>query len=123
MGRRGCYGTPLVSTAGYGEEFSLRLPTGTRFDRVALQEEIATGQRVRKFEVLLRTEETLATSPGTASDRLGKRSGWNRTLAQGEAIGAKRIFLVEPEEVSGNAGNVEVVLRILASVASPRIRS
>eukprot|EP01052_Picozoa_sp_SAG31_P004250 SAG31_NODE_174_length_21353_cov_23.387974_20_plen_763_part_00 len=48
---RMCYGTPLATTAGHGNVFTLRLAEGSTFDRFQLQEETVMGQRVRQFLV------------------------------------------------------------------------
>merc|ERR1719375_1103575 len=47
---RACYGIPLVSGSGQGYELVLAKPAGV-FDRVVLQEEIMSGQRVWQWRV------------------------------------------------------------------------
>ena len=73
---RNCYGSPLASTSGTGNIFTLTLPGNTLVDRVQLQEDIVLGQRVRNY--------TLEQNTG---------SGW-KSLVKGSAIGRKRIHVL-----------------------------
>jgi len=80
---RACYGTPVVSTAVTGTYAELETPPGSpQIDRVMLQEDLASGQRVRAYRVeyLLQGKWTLFSS--------------------GRSIGHKRIDLGNP--ISGS---------------------
>ena len=73
---RACYGSPLATSSGAGDEFVLHLRKGDVFDRFQLVEDIVTGQRIRNYTI-------------TMSD-----GGSKMTLVNGDAVGQKRIHLL-----------------------------
>ncbi|MGA7339257.1 MAG: alpha-L-fucosidase [Terracidiphilus sp.] len=93
------FAKPLAQTAGRGAQVTLSLAAPTRVDTLILQEDIASGERVRQFRIE------------------GHVGGTWRTLGEGAAIGHKRIQPVEPVDVDA--------LRIVTtrSVGTPVIRS
>lgn len=48
---RECYGTPLASSSGAGNEFTVLVRAGDTFDRFQLTEDIVMGQRVRNYTI------------------------------------------------------------------------
>lgn len=72
------YGNPLAQTAGTGMTFELRLPQEQLVDRLIIGEEIAEGERIRKYVVEAKVK--------------GK---WS-LLCAGESVGNKRIQRFEP---------------------------
>ena len=94
---RGCYGSPIAQTSGKGLSFTVMPSAPCALDRVVLQEDQATGQRVRAWEVTA----TLA-------------DGSSLNLGQGQSIGNKRILaLAEVKEVT------MVRLTISSAVGTP----
>ncbi|MFO0784109.1 MAG: alpha-L-fucosidase [Phycisphaerales bacterium] len=88
-------GTDLVGSCvctGEGPRATLiaQLKPGARFDRVVLKEDIASGQRVKRFRISVSDDMTV----------------W-RTLAEGTTVGHKRIVRVPPTEAK--AVRVEVL--------------
>ncbi len=73
---------PLKSTAGTGKIINLSLDKCQFANQIIVQENIAKGERIRKYKV-----EGLT------------RRGW-KTLCEGESVGYKRIQAFEPVEVS-----------------------
>ncbi|MFV0483756.1 MAG: alpha-L-fucosidase [Bacteroidales bacterium] len=64
---------PLASTSGKGSKVEIKLDATKKVNHIILQEDIAKGERVRKFKVEART-----------------KNGW-KTLVEGTAIGHKFI--------------------------------
>ena len=93
-------GHPLASTSGTGDKITLKGLDGRQtVNQVIIQEDIAKGERVRRYTVQ------------------GLTSGGWVTLCEGESIGHKRIQTFAPTPVS------KVRLLINASVAIPQIRN
>jgi len=90
---------PVAKTSGQGGAVELRLPQPQRIDHVVIMEEIAEGERVRRYRI-----EALL--PGNR---------WVK-LAEGESIGHKRIEQFRPVEVAA------IRFIALQSTAPPRIR-
>jgi alpha-L-fucosidase len=88
----------LGETAGTGNVLELSLGQPTRIDQVVLQEDIAGGERVRRYVI-----------EGLADGR------WT-TLAAGQSIGHKRIARFAPAAVGA------VRFRAVEAVATPRMR-
>ncbi len=93
------FGKPVAQTAGTGGTVELKLPKPKRIDHVVIMEQIARGERIRRYEV----EGLLA----------GNR--W-QTLCQGQSVGHKRIQRFDAVEVA------TVRLKTTESVATPQIR-
>ncbi len=93
------YGVPAGDVSGKGSEHRVMPSSATSIDRAVLAEEIELGERVRKYVIE------------------GRVDGAWKTLAQGTAIGHKRIERFEAATVT------EVRLRITESVGEPRIRT
>jgi alpha-L-fucosidase len=93
------FGKPLAETAAHGAEVTVRLDGPTQVDTVVLQEDIAKGERVRRYRIE------------------GRRDGIWHALGKGTSIGHKRIQPVKPTTVDA--------LRIVAirSVGTPVFRS
>jgi len=89
---------PVAVTAGKGQELLLEFPKLHRIDHVVLQEDINQGERVRQYSI-------------TGFD--GQK--W-RFVAQGTAIGHKRIESIRPVLLS------KIRLTIERSVDQPQIR-
>lgn len=73
------YGKPEARTSGVGELQVLELPQPMAIDRLSIMEDIRYGERIREFEVELRT----------GGDT------W-RTVATGSAVGHKRLLTFDP---------------------------
>jgi len=94
------FGSPVAAAADLeGDAIVLKLPKPGPVDHVILQEQIAHGERVREHVV---------------EGRVGEE--WV-PLAKGAVIGHKWIYRFPPQTVS------RVRLRVLKSLAPPRIRS
>ena len=91
--------TPLATTKGVGEEFTLHLKEKQQINQVVLQEEISMGERIRKYSI-----EGLTAN------------GWTM-LCEGESVGHKRIQTFDSTAVS------TVRLVIDESIATPQIKS
>lgn len=100
---RACYGTPLASTSGVGEELLLTIPAGHVVDRFQITEDIVTGERVRKFSIAI----------------VNRHGPWE-TLAEGSAIGRKRILLLETAFFAEVETNIR--LQIQDAIAPPHIK-
>jgi alpha-L-fucosidase len=94
------FGRSLAETRGRGELVELQLPQPRKVDHVIIMEDIAQGERIRKYVV----------------EGLTPNNQWTR-LCEGESVGHKRIESVEAREVA------RVRLRILKSTAIPLIRN
>ena len=94
---RRCFGKNVAETAGRGERLEMPLPAGVKADRVTIEEDCRTGQRVRGFRL---------------EGRLG--GAW-KTLYEGSSIGHKRIVPL-PE-----AGYEMLRLHVVESMGEPRI--
>lgn len=105
---RACYGTPIASTSGAGPAavtLDLTVRAGDTFDRIQLQEDTISGQRVRNYKVALSN----ASAPG----------GWT-PIATGSAIGTKRIHLLD-HNITITAAPATLRLSITQTVAPPII--
>jgi len=89
---------PVARTSGSGDKIVLNLPESQTINHVVLMEDIAQGERVRKYIV----------------EGLTKTNIWEK-LCEGTLIGHKHIQQTEPREVSS------IRLRIIESVAEPVI--
>lgn len=92
------FANPAGSTSGTGSQVDLELPEPRTIDQIVLAEEIARGERVRKYRV----------------EGLAAGGAW-KTLAEGQSIGHKWIHRIEPVEVA------RLRLRITESAATPMI--
>jgi alpha-L-fucosidase len=92
------FGTPIAETAGKGDAVELALAKGAAIDHVIAMEDILQGERVRQYVI-----------EGFADGQWVK-------LAEGSAIGHKKIDRFDPRQVS------KVRLRCLKSAAEPQIR-
>ncbi|WP_158748779.1 alpha-L-fucosidase [Acidobacterium sp. S8] len=92
------FGHSVAETSGSGDSISLPLPNNTRIDHVIMQENCASGERVRGYRVEAQSKEE-----------------W-KVLGTGSAIGHKRIQPVEPTM----AGAIRLV--ITESAGRPEIR-
>ncbi len=93
----GCYGAPIAQTSGTGTSFTVMPSAAVALDRVVLQEDQATGQRARAWEL-----------------KAFIANGSTVQLARGESIGNKRIIAF-PEV----AQITMVLLNISTSVGMP----
>jgi alpha-L-fucosidase len=93
------FGKPVAQTTGAGGTVELKLPKPQRIDHVVLMEQIARGERIRRYEV----------------EGLVAGNRW-QTLCQGQSVGHKRIQRFDAVEVAA------VRLKVTASVATPQIR-
>lgn len=91
------FSNPIASTSGTGKTIQLKLPEKQKVNQVVLMEDIAKGERVRKFIL-----------EGKTSD------GW-QTIFEGSCIGHKFIHQFDKMEVS------KVRLTILESEGEPQI--
>ena len=90
---------PVARAAGAGNVVELKLPKPRRIDHVVIMEQIARGERIRRYEV----------QGLTGPDR------W-QTLCAGQSVGHKRIEQFAAVEVGA------VRLKVTESTAAPRIR-
>ena len=93
------FSDPIAETSGDGDKISLSLQEAREINQVVLEEDIARGERVRKFVLEGKTEK-----------------GW-KTIVEGSCIGHKFIHRFDDIEVS------KVRLKINQSVDKPIIRS
>jgi len=93
------FGKPVAQTAGTGDSVELKLPKPTRIDHVVIMEQIARGERIRRYEV----------------EGLVAGNRW-QTLCEGQSVGHKRIQQFDAVEVS------TVRLKTTECVATPQIR-
>lgn len=94
------FGKPVAEMRGDGEIVELKLPQPGRIDHAVIMEEIAQGERIRKYVL----EGMLS------ADR------WEK-LCEGQSIGHKRIEKFSPVEVT------RVRLKVTQAVARPIIKS
>ena len=92
------YASPVIDTAGTGNNIAMILSAPRKIDCVLTMEDITKGERVREYAVE------------------GNVNGMWKTLVSGSAIGHKKLDHFEPVEVS------ELRLRISKSAAPPVIR-
>jgi hypothetical protein len=88
----------VSDTSGNGHEFVVQPSAPTKIDRVVIMEDIAQGERVRKYTLEARVD------------------GEWKPLAEGTTIGHKRIERVPPVVAQA------VRMRVLESVGTPCIR-
>ena len=93
------FGRPLATTKGDGGVLQLRLSRPARIDHVTIMEEIAAGERVRRYKV----------------EALTGPEQWIN-ICSGESIGHKRIHRFAAREAAS------LRLQVLESVAEPHIR-
>jgi alpha-L-fucosidase len=91
------FSDPIASVSGTGKEVKIRLPKRQLINQVVIQEDIAKGERVRKFVLEGRT-----------------KNGW-QPIFEGSCIGHKFIHRFKNTNVS------EVRLQILESKGEPQI--
>ena len=93
------FGSPIAATSGHGDVVELALDKPAVIDHAILMEQIAEGERVRKYVVE------------------GMTGGQWKQLCAGQSIGHKRIERFDPVEVA------KVRVRCTKSVAEPLIRT
>jgi alpha-L-fucosidase len=93
------FSTPIVSTSGTGKSIRLKLPEKQKINHIIIQEEIKSGESVRKYSV---------------EARVG--GNWVK-LCEGESIGHKRIQYFDDVECSS------IRLTIEESIAEPQIKN
>ena len=93
------FDAPLAQTDGKGASLELTLPKPANIDHVVIMEDIAQGERVRRYVV----------------DGWGPGNEWHR-LCDGVSIGHKRIQWFDAVEVA------KVRLRLTESIAEPVVR-
>ena len=91
------FSKPIASTSGIGEEYTLTLPLKQKVNQVVLMEDIAKGERVRKFVLEGKTS-----------------NGW-KAIFNGSCIGHKFIYRFDDTEVSA------IRLNILESKGEPQL--
>ncbi|MFG0331517.1 MAG: alpha-L-fucosidase [Phycisphaerales bacterium] len=92
------YGRPLASTSGLGVVHEIALGGDARFDAIILMEDLAFGERVRRWSIEAFVD------------------GEWRPIAHGRAIGHKRIVRVDPIQAT------KARLRVSDAVGEPAIR-
>jgi hypothetical protein len=103
-----CYGSPVASTRGNGNQLNLSIPKGTSFDRIMIQEAISMGQRIREYDIYIEG----ATASGYQREKLLTKPG--------QAVGRKRIHLL-PSVYYVKDTNYNIILDIHQSIATPQI--
>ncbi|MCX6226346.1 MAG: alpha-L-fucosidase [Bacteroidia bacterium] len=93
------FGQPVKSIKNGGKELILSFDRPTPVNHVILQEDIAKGQRIRKFVVE------------------GMMGGQWKKIGEGSSVGQKRIMNFEPVSVSG------LRFTVIESAGTPRITS
>lgn len=93
------FSNPAASTSGTGKQVTLKLPEAQSVNQIVLMEDIAKGERVRKFVIEGKT-----------------KNGW-QTIFEGSCIGHKFIHRFEDSMVSA------LRLKISEYTAEPQIRA
>ena len=93
------FGSPDASTSGSGYEIPMQLGAPKSLDRVMLQEEISSGERVREFRIDAFVD------------------GQWQSVADGSCIGHKRIQSITPVTTT------KLRLVITEATANPQIRN
>lgn len=93
------FSKPIAQTSERGKEINLNLPGSSILNHVVIQEDIAKGERIRKYIVE------------------GLINGKWEKICDGESVGYKRIQQFEPINASG------VRLKITDSIAEPLIKN
>ena len=123
-----CYSTPVASTTVSGTTMEVTVPAGRAADRVVLQEDLTTGQRVRAFTVSATTSDgTVMTANGTSIgnkfigtlDRVYP-AGTKLTLTITSAVGAAKMKSMEVFNCSRTP--VATGCSYLRNVSSPVVR-
>lgn len=101
FGRRikSLFGKAVAETAGRGMTLDLPLPRPQPIDHIVIMEDIAQGERIRRFKI----------------EGLVSGDNW-KELARAEAVGHKRILRPNPIEVAA------IRLQVLESTQTPMIR-
>lgn len=97
---RARFAHPLATTAGTGDALTLALPTPGPVNQIAIQEEIAEGQRIRRYAV-----------EGVRPD------GSTVALCDGTSVGHKRIQMFKPVDVKA------LRLVVKESAAQPLVKA
>ncbi len=92
------FNTSIAEAKGEGEEIMLEFNAPTEINHVIIMEDIAQGERIRKYKVE------------------GKINGEWKLLAEGESVGHKRIQEFDAVEVSG------IRLSVPKAIAPPKIK-
>lgn len=92
-------GTAIADVSGKGREFTAQPSAPKMIDRVVLMEDISEGERIRSYRL----------------EGLGTDGAWS-LLAEGRAVGHKRIERFEPRTLAS------VRLRVTESVGEPMLR-
>ena len=87
----------LATTSGKGKKIEMKLDAPTEINHLIIQEDIRQGERIRKYKV-----------------RALVNKKW-QTIAEGTAVGHKRIQMVEPVTCS------RLQLIVEESIAEPQI--
>jgi hypothetical protein len=106
-----CYGTPVASTSGSGNQLILSIPKGKHFDRIMVQEDIVMGQRIRQCEIYIK--ET--TENGTYYQK-------KLLTSPGQAVRRKRIHLL-PSVYYVKDADQNIMFSIHDSIAPPQIKN
>jgi len=93
------FANPVAAVSGTGNQLKINLKNSQEINHIVLQENIAKGERVRKFIIEGKTSE-----------------GW-QTIFEGSCIGHKFIHRFDEMEVS------DVRLNILESKGEPQIQN
>ena len=99
-----CYATPAASSTTSGTTMEVTVPAGHAADRVVLQEDLTTGQRVRAFTV------SATTSDGAVTAGLA---------ANGTSIGHKFIGALDKVYPAGT----KLTLTITSAVGAAKMKS
>ena len=93
------WGTPERTVSGKGRSLEMRFEAPLKVDRVAIQEEIAQGERILGYEVK------------------GLVNGQWETLAKGSCVGHKRLEEFAPRAVTA------LRLEVTEAKAEPHVRA
>lgn len=93
------FSSPLAETSGIGQELTIKLNKKTKVNQIVLQEDIAVGERVRKFVLECKT-----------------KNGW-QSIFEGTVVGHKFIHKFDILEVD------TVRLKISEARGEPQIKS
>ncbi len=93
------FSSPLAETSGLGQELTIKLNKKTKVNQIVLQEDIAVGERIRKFVLEAKT-----------------KNGW-QFIFEGTVIGHKFIHKFDILEVNA------VRLKISESMGEPQIKN
>jgi alpha-L-fucosidase len=125
-----CYGSPVVAASGRGTRLVVPIPKGATFDRIQIEEDVALGQRIRKYDIYVTNVISTTAGPHTRTGGPRERWSWHHSdtggqrqvlVSEGDAVGRKRIHLLPFVFYAHQEG--QLVLEVRESIATPQIKN